>query len=299
MKIKLLALISCALLFTGCDKVKAITGGGVKCDDETAKQLVVENFSKSLSDLSAARIKELIEQEDITIDMGKLRSTLQQITFNVNDVRTNNSDTNSKKVYCATEFIVKIPDQIVKDADASRALYHDSNVAQAAILVDLSFEGNQLKKELEYSVQPTDDSKKVFVSLENSDALAYFVRDVAIDSLAKSARQNAQDLAKQEEAKRNAEEKANAQAYDSLLISEAKTKLDNENTKINLVWNAASKEVRDHLLAEQRIWIKKRTLECKINSADAENAEVVRLNCEAAMTANRTNELRQQIYYLE
>ncbi|WP_240921562.1 lysozyme inhibitor LprI family protein [Acinetobacter sp. SA01] len=299
MKLKLLGLISCMLLVSGCDKMQSITGSAVKCDNETTKQLVVESFSKTVSDISAERVKELIDTENVTIDMGKLRSTLQQITFNVNDVRTNNSDPNSKKQYCATEFVVKIPAQMIKDADAARAVYDENNIAQAAVLSDLSFEVNQLKKEIEYLVQPTDDGKKVYVTLENPDALAYFVRDIAVDSLVKTARQNAAEVAKQEEMKRVAEEDAAAKEYQAVLVAEAQTNFDKANENLNLVWNATTKEVRSQLLDEQRIWLKKRTLECKLESSNAENPEIFRLNCETNMTNERTNELRQKIYYLE
>ena len=299
MKLTLLALVGCMLLVSGCDKVQSITGSTVKCDNETAKQLVVESFSKTVSDIAAERVKELIDSENVTIDMGKLRSTLQQITFNVNDVRTNNSDPNSNKQYCVTEFVVKVPDQMVKDADAARAVYDENNIAQAAVLSDLSFEVNQLKKEIEYLVQPTDDGKKVYVTLENPDALAYFVRDIAVDSLVKTARQNAAEVAKQEEIKRVAEEEATAQEYQSVLMSEAKTNLDKANENLNLVWNSTTKEVRSQLLDEQRLWLKKRELECKLESTHSDNPEIHRINCETNMTTQRTSELRQKIYYLE
>lgn len=299
MKFKLLALIGSMFFISGCDKVQSITGSSVKCDNETAKQLVVESFSKTVGDVAALRVKELVDSENITIDMGKLRSTLQQITFNVNDVRTNNSDPNSNKQYCVTEFVVKIPDQMIKDADAARAIYDENNIAQSAILSDLSFESNQLKKEIEYLVQPTDDGKKVYVTLENPDALAYFVRDIAVDSLVKTARQNAAEVAKQEEIKRIAEESAVAEEYQSVLLSEAQSNLDKANANLNLVWNATTKDVRDQLLAEQKIWLKKRDLECKLESSNTENPEVFRLNCETSMTNERTSELRQKIYYLE
>ncbi|KGT46511.1 hypothetical protein GW12_24420 [Acinetobacter sp. HR7] len=188
---------------------------------------------------------------------------------------------------------------MIKDADAARAVYEENNISQAAVLSDLNFENNQLKKEIEYFVQPTDDGKKVFVTLENPDALAVFVRDIAIDSLLKGARQNAAELAKQEEMKRLAEESAAAEEYQSLLITEAQTNLDQANENLNLVWNATTKDVREQLLKEQRIWLKKRDLECKLQSSNADNPEVSRLNCETNMTRERTNELRQKIYYLE
>lgn len=299
MKIKLLMLLCGTLSVSGCEKVQSITGTSINCDNELVKQLVAESFSKTLSEVSAERVKELVSTENITIDMGKLRSSLQQITFNVNDVRTNNSDPNSKKQYCVTQFVVKVPDQMIKDADAARAVYGENNTAQAAVLSDLSFEANQLKKEIEYLAQPTDDGKKVYVTLENPDLLAYFVRDIAVDSLVKTARLNAAQIAKQEEMQRVAEEEAAAQEYQSVLVSEAKTNLDNANEYLNLVWNATTKEVRAHLLDEQKIWLKKRELECKLESSDKENPEISRLNCEANMTKQRSSELRQKIYYLE
>ncbi|WP_374665092.1 lysozyme inhibitor LprI family protein [Acinetobacter sp.] len=99
--------------------------------------------------------------------------------------------------------------------------------------------------------------------------------------------------------KRAAEEDAAAKEYQTILISEAQTNYDKANENLNLVWNATSKEIRNQLLDEQRIWLKKRELECKLDSSNADNPEVYRLNCEMNMTTQRTNELRQKIYYLE
>ncbi|MCG9492318.1 DUF1311 domain-containing protein [Acinetobacter pittii] len=301
MTMKKVISLGCLLLLIGCDQVKSITESSVKCDNETAKQLLVESFSKSISDLSSDQVKELINTENTHIDMGKLRSTLKQITFNVTDIRTNNSDPNSRKEYCSTKFIVKIPDNIIKDADASRALYEQSGVAQAAILNDLDFEQNQLKAELEYIVQPTDDHKKVYVTLENADSLAYFVRDIAIDSLLKNPRQTAIHLAEQKQEMQAAEQAAIQQEYDELRLTEAQNNLSKANENLNLVWNATTAEVRQHLLDEQRVWLKKRKLECKLQGHNEEEnlSELTRLNCEINMTTQRTSELRQKIYYLE
>lgn len=299
MKSKLVLTALSMLIVTGCDKVATLTGSGVKCDNETAKELIVESFSKKLSDASAERVKSLIASENITIDMGKLRASLANVSFNVNDIRTNNSDPNSKKEYCVTTFVVNLPSNMIKDANDARDVYGEVNVAQSAVLSDLSLESNTLKTSLDYMVQPTDDAKKVFVQLENGESAAYFVRDVVIDSLLKSARLNAAEVAKQEEIQRQLEEEAATKEYHSILISEAQTKLDSANENLNLVWNSTSKEVRDHLLDEQKIWLKKRSLECKLDSSNTDNPEVYRLNCEANMTDQRTTALRQKIYYLE
>lgn len=300
MKLNILSLSLCVLLFAGCEQTASIIGTTTtQCDHELSKKGVVENFSQRVSELANERVKELIANENMSLDLGKIRSTLQQVTFNVANVRTNHADPNSNKKYCVTEFIVKIPKQVIAEADAARALHEENNVAQTAVLSDLNFENNQLSRELEYFVQPTDDGQKVFIGLENADGLAMFLRDVVIDSLLKSIRQNAAEIEKQAEMKRVAEENATVEAYQAVLITEAKTKIDKANEMLNLVWNATSQEIRDQLLEEQKIWLKKRELECKLHVVKAENTEVERLNCEANMTHQRTNELRHQIYNLE
>lgn len=300
MKINILSLSIVMLLLGGCDQASSlITETTAQCDQEVTKKGVTERFSQDVTERAHNRVKELIANEDITVDMGKLRSALQHITFNVLNVRTNHSDPNSNKKYCVTEFVVKIPESIIKDADTSRAVMEETNVAQTAVLSDLKFENNQLSRELEYWIQPTDDGQKMFIHLENADGLSLFLADVVIDALLKSARQNAVEVAQQEEMKRIAEENATVEAYQALLLTEAKAKIDQANEHLNLVWNATSKDVRDALLAEQKIWLKKRELECKLNSSAAEHSEVARLNCEAQMTQQRTNELRHKIYELE
>ena len=115
----------------------------------------------------------------------------------------------------------------------------------------------------------------------------------------KNARQNAVEVAKQEALQAVADQEATAKEYQSVLVDEAKAKVDTANENLNLVWNATTKEIRDQLLDEQRIWLKKRELECKLESTNVDNSEVARLNCEATMTNQRVNELRQKIYYLE
>ena len=291
----LFCIISTSFL-VGCEK---LSFNSAKCNSEDTRKLVIELINKDIDQLTSEQVKTLINTQNITLDMGKVRSTIKQFDITVNDVRTNNSDPNSNKQYCVTEFIVKLPEQLVKDADAAREIYGESNVTQSAVLADLSFEMNQLKKDIDYLVQPTDSGDKVFVTLENSEALAYFVRDIAVDSLIKNARQNAVEVAKQEALQAVADQEATAKEYQSVLVDEAKAKVDTANENLNLVWNATTKEIRDQLLDEQRIWLKKRELECKLESTNVDNSEVARLNCEATMTNQRVNELRQKIYYLE
>ncbi len=79
----------------------------------------------------------------------------------------------------------------------------------------------------------------------------------------------------------------------------AQAELNEANKRINLVWNATTKEIRDALLPEQRQWLKKREDDCSLEAVSREpNAklmEVIKLHCMAAMTDPRTQELAQEI----
>lgn len=302
MKYKLLTLLCSTLLIVGCDKFKTSAKDNVSCNDEATKNFVAEVFSKNLNDSASERVKQLIAEENLTLNMGKLNQILKQIKVNVDDVRTNNSEKNSKKEFCVTSFTVTIPTQTLKDANISRELYGQATVARTAASVDLKFSGNKLNKELEYVVQPTDDGKKVYVTLENSDELITFVRDIAVDSLLKSKRQQAVEairednqIQREQESREDAEMYADEYEYENILQEEAKAAFDKADQKFNRVWNEASADMRNELLDEQRRWVKKRGLECKLTSSDTDNPEVSRINCEAQMTVERTEYLQEKI----
>ena len=293
----LFCIISTSFL-VGCEK---LSFNSAKCNSEDTRKLVIELINKDIDQLTSEQVKTLINTQNITLDMGKVRSTIKQFDITVNDVRTNNSDPNSKKEFCAAELNIKIPSQVIDAANESRKLSDETDIAQQAVLDDLKFELNQLKHELEYSVQPTDDAKKIYVSLENQNLISNFVAKITIDSLTKAAKQSAKQQAVQAEA-----EAAQAQAqaeteYAQLRINEAQQQIDAANANLNLVWNATTKEIRSQLLDSQKTWLKKRELECKLqgNNAEYGEEEITTLNCETEMTNSRVDELKQAIYQLD
>ena len=299
MKSKYTVMMLCLGLLSACHQMNSLTGKKVSCSDEETKKLVAQIVSEQVQKRATQQIKQMIEQDNISIDLGKLRAQLNQLVMSVTDIRTNNSDPNSAKEYCATEFIVKFPAQMIQDADAARELYEEQPVAQAATLADLSFEAGQLTQTLQYMVQPTDDGEKIYVEVENSAALAEFVSEVTLDALLKDVHLQNQQLqvaAQQQQAQIEAQQQAE---YQQLLVDEAQRKLDLANDNINLVWNATTGDIRTILIDDQKLWLKKRELECKLESSEADFPEVYRLNCETEMTKARTHELKEEIYMLE
>jgi uncharacterized protein YecT (DUF1311 family) len=81
---------------------------------------------------------------------------------------------------------------------------------------------------------------------------------------------------------------------------QAQIQLDEANKRINLVWNATTKAIRDDLLPEQRQWLKQRENDCSRQAANEQPVDKVmqetfKLTCMAAMTDPRTEELKQEI----
>jgi uncharacterized protein YecT (DUF1311 family) len=91
----------------------------------------------------------------------------------------------------------------------------------------------------------------------------------------------------------------NIPADASAATKTAQAELDEANKRINVVWNATTKAIRDELLPEQRQWLKKREASCAFeataNEPNVDMQEAFKLHCMATMTDPRTEELSQII----
>jgi hypothetical protein len=261
----------------------------------------------------------MISDGNSSIDVSRLRAAIAQIKFDLSDVRTTRSDPQSSKQFCAATLSAAIPASLINDANATRKLRGEPSVSESAILSDLKLEGNILSHDLEYSVQPTDNGQKIFAETQNSDLPLSFLNQLMIDALQKSVIQAEQAqqqqiemqnqqaqaeqdaMAEQEAQAQAAQQYADQSAYAQLQQQEAQLKLDAANQKLNLIWNSASKATRNRLLADQRLWLKKRDLECRLNSAEAaaDQQALLNIRCQTSVTEQRLAPLRQTIEQLD
>ncbi|WP_326519355.1 lysozyme inhibitor LprI family protein [Acinetobacter sp. CAAS 2-6] len=295
------------LILVGCDQLP-MGKSKIQCNDENSKTLVKEIVVEQLQHKTSASVKELIASGGQAVDMAQLRNTITQLEMNVADVRTSKEDPQSSKKFCEAVLSVSLPASFIQQANQSRTFYNLPDIQQLAILNGLNLENSVLSYDVSYAVQPTDDGKKVYATLDNAQPVIDYLSTVTLDVLQKNVRQNEYTLAVQQQQEQAQQEAAEASEqarvqteYLQLQQAEAKQKLDVANNKLNLVWKAARKDVRDELLAEQRLWLKKRDLECRLKAQDAEPgyAEVERLACETEMTNTRNSELRSAIAELE
>ena len=215
----------------------------------------------------------------------------------VTDVRTDQVDHSINKLNCITTLLEQVPAQMLQDADSTRLMRTQASVAQQAVGQQLVFNDGQVKAQLHYVLQPTDDGSKLYVTLTNPEPLAGFMGDVTIDALLRAEDMIA--LEQQHQQQQQLEQQQMAQAYLDVLVEEARSRRDLANRQINVVWNATMPQIRQHLLPEQRRWLKKRELECKLVSAEAQHPEPEYFDCEAKMTRARTQLLTTKIQQLE
>lgn len=313
-----LGIMLCSSLLTACSNPFS-SAAKAECNDEQSRQLVAEVLAKNLNQTGLAQIKTLITDQGIDLDLVRFKALVQQVKFELTDVRTNRAETATTKKFCQASLKVSIPANTINDANSARAIYQEMDLQKLAILSDLELTGANVSYELEYSVQPTDDGQKIYAEVQNADVPLEFVNQVILGALQKplrlaerrEAEQSEQQYALEEQQlaeeqaaiaiQQAAERQANQIAYQNLQQQEAVQRLSSANNKLNAVWNSTNSRVRNQILAEQRIWLKKRDLECRLNSEDAQSElrEVARLRCEAEVTNQRVGVLQQMIARVE
>lgn len=309
--------LASVVLLNGCDKIKSYLPNQSQnnqslCHHDAVKQQVQQLVAEKIGDMSKNALKAIVN-EGVEVDITQLGKMAKTLNVTVDDVRTEQADAKSKKHQCVASVSIQIPSAMVEEANQTRKIDEEEfTVEKSALLADLKFDNNTITSEFLYKAQPSDDGKKYHVSVESGHVVSRFVSDVIVDALLKPTAEQRQRqyeeavaeeeriLAKEaeEEEKKQAEKDKTKAEYQAVLEKEAQQNLDKANADLNLVWNDAEAEIREELLPEQRVWLKKRELECKLKAQEEEMEDernLVRIQCEEKMTKQRTPELKASI----
>ena len=292
---KHLALAGCLLMLGGCQQIFSAIQSFRQCENTAVKQRFDVSLRQAIANISPTKLKALIEEEDIIIDSQKMLQLMQSIRFELRDIDKLSSGEGLSVSECQAELIVTIPSQMIADADIARAIHKESNVLQSAYLSQLIIENNQLKNPVRYQVRYAPELRQNDVELLQSLKLVGFMQSLLIDALLKQPRLQSLQQQKQQQLQLQADQQALEHAYQQVLVEEAQYKLNKANLLMDRLWHKAPAVVQNKLVTEQQIWLKKRQLECQLNSKGADIPEVFRLNCENNMTLARVSELGQQI----
>lgn len=301
MKKALLLLGTCVLLGGCLDKQET------SCSGESTQALIKDILTDGINKAIGKNGQNAERDMQNAFDGAKIRALVSQLNFSVVDVRTTKNDPDSSKKFCAGTLNITLPADYIRDANKARELMSLASLEKFAQDSGTKLEANRVEESIEYSVQPTDDGKKLFASLDNGSKSSAFTADILTAVLVKGVLEKRQlEVAKAEAENASREQQQAAEQAQvqhelaAIAVQKARQKLDDANGAINLVWQSASKERRSQLLAEQRIWLKQRDLECKLKASQTTDEggsekEQARLGCETEMTLARINELKSKI----
>ena len=160
-------------------------------------------IAKTLSD-NAEKIVSNQKYDDGTFifDTAKIRASLAQIQISLESVRTVKEDPNSSKKFCASNVKITIPTSMLSEIEKAREMSNMPKISQHAREIGVDDNINVFtKKDFEYSVQPTDDKKEIYVETENTVAVS-MIKELTVWNLlrpileSKKAQQVQDDITK-------------------------------------------------------------------------------------------------------
>lgn len=296
-----------ALVLAGClSEEKKITE--INCGDEMTKSTLRELVQENLEDQVKKELRSGVNGQPLSWDAAKFRALVSLLNIDFVHVRTTKKDPNSTKRFCEAEMKVIIPADVAEAADKVRKSLGYPNIATHAAALDVKYEAGAAFGDIEYSAQPTDDGKTVYVSTAKQNKSVDLVTEVVAANLVKPLIEAAEAKKVKEQADEQARLAKIAQEREELekeqnrlRLEKAQSGIKEANDQINVVWNGATSDFRKAMLPEQRVWLKEREVECreKANAAGGDasetDREVIRLNCESEMTAARTSILRAKV----
>jgi len=195
----LVFLVPVGLVLSSCSKTAS-------CQSDATYKVLSENLieqveKKMLSEKDPNTSKFVFESKD------KVRASLAQLQVTVESVRTTKEDPNSTKRFCSGVLKVTIPTSMLSDADQSKELENKPKISEDIRTYDIEKNINVFsKKGFEYSVQPTDDGKELYVELE-SNVWVNMLHDITRSALLKPTLevQKAEQIRQEQQNKRDSE----------------------------------------------------------------------------------------------
>lgn len=282
--------IAAATLVSGCNQAPAIT-----CASDDSKSVISSIVTDAIAKSAWAQLEDTASETGTT--EAKVRATVNQIKVQIEDIRTTKEDPNSTKRFCEGTMKVVVPLSVLTDAESARRAMDVSELKVLLEQVGLERSADTLSRQVNFSVQPTDDGKKIYGEVEAFDTqlealgelvASHLVRP-QVDAMLKAEAMEAQALQQQIEAASAAQNQAD------LELASAENKLATQT--INELWRNLPEEIQTDLLPVQRAWIKKKTADCNIKAAEASTdpvlKEAARLRCDTEVTRVRSSQLRE------
>ena len=286
----ILAIVS-ALALGACGKANTT------CSDEDAKAALEIAIRDSLQKIVLANAKG--SDGKLAVGGSKVRAAIADLKLVIENIRTTKEDPNSTKRFCTGNLKIVFGTNVFDDAAKAREIAGLPGLDDAADAAGVDKGADYLTGDLDYSVQPTDDGIKIVAEFEDADAKLGVFGEVLAASLLRSNLENRQRMEAENAALAAKQEEEAINAANRASIEQATLARKTADEALTAVWQGLSPEVRQQLLAEQRVWIKRKDASCKVHglqsATDPTGQAVATLNCQANEAQNRMGQLQNYL----
>jgi len=287
--VRLIALASAALILASCNRI-----GAVECNNTDGQAVISSLLSDQI--IQATREQLGTAVSDPQTNEAKIKATVAQIKILIEDIRTTKKDEASTKRGCAATVKLVLPLNMIADAEKFHTNNQLQSISSLTDAVGLQRSADSYTHQLTYSVQPTDDKKKVYGEVEAfgpvANALGEIIAAHMVLPMIEANQQSEATAAAAQQALLDQQTKAQSQADLELATAENKLAIQ----AYSEVWKSLPDTVRAQNFEIQRAWAKKKTADCNIRAAETSTdpliKEASRLRCETEQTQGRVEELK-------
>lgn len=290
-----------AVLLSSCSKLEAT------CSGEDSLKLVSEIISEDAEKYLADQKR---DDGSVIFSPASVRATLSKVSITIENIRTSKKDPNSTKVFCEGSLKISPTPEILKQADEARKESNLVTISDEAKNQLFEQSANAFVKAIEYTVQPTDDGKSVFVEVSTPKSFSVLLGEMVgfsilepmiqaqkVEKMQAEAAEKQQEEEQRIESERLLNEQKKAQMEANLAMAKNENALANQT--INELWKEYPTDSKKIMLEAQRAWVKKKELDCKVEAAsistDESEKEIARLNCDTRATKSRVYELQNAL----
>ena len=287
--VRLIAMASAALILASCNRI-----GAVECNNAAGQAVISSLLSDQI--IQATRDQLGIAINEPLTNEAKIKATVAQIKILIEDIRTTKKDEASSKRGCAATVKLVLPLNMIADAEKFHTNNQLQSISSLTDAVGLQRSADSYTHQLTYSVQPTDDKKKVYGEVEAfgpvANALGEIIAAHMVLPMVEANQQSEATAAAAQQALLDQQTQAQSQADLELATAENKLAIQ----AYAEVWKSLPDTVRAQNVEIQRAWAKKKTADCNIKAAETSTdpliKEAARLRCETEQTQGRVEELK-------
>ncbi len=287
--VRLIALASAALILASCNRI-----GTVECNNTDGQAVISSLLSDQI--IQATRDQLGTAASEPLTNEAKIRATVAQIKILIEDIRTTKKDEASTKRGCAATVKLVLPLNMIADAEKFHTNNQLQSISSLTDAVGLQRSADSYTHQLTYSVQPTDDKKKVYGEIEAfgpvANALGEIIAAHMVLPMQEASQQTEAAAAQAQQALLDQQTQAQSQADLELATAENRLAIQ----AYAEVWKSLPDPVRAQNVEIQRAWAKKKTADCNIKAAETSTdpliKEAARLRCETEQTQGRVAELK-------